>query len=90
MEGIPSASLNSGHSMPVIGMGTASYPREEPEIFRSATLEAIAVGYRRFDTGSLSLYGTEKPLGEVIDEALQCGFIKDLKELFHHNQIMVR
>ena len=82
MEGIPSVSLNSGHSMPVVGMGTVSYPRAEPEIFRSAMLEAIAVGYRHFDTGALTLYGTEKPLGDAIAEALQCGLIKDRKELF--------
>jgi len=76
--------------MPVVGMGTVSYPRAEPEIFRSAMLEAIAVGYRHFDTGALTLYGTEKPLGDAIAEALQCGLIKDRKELFITTKVMVR
>lgn len=82
MEGIPSVDLSTGHPMPVIGMGTVSYPKAKPEIFRSAMLDAIAAGYRHFDTGSLSLYGTEQPLGEAIAEALQLGLVKDRSELF--------
>lgn len=99
MEGIcPSVTLNSGHTMPVIGMGTVSYPKPNPDTFRSAMLDAIEVGYRHFDTGSLSLYSSEQPLGQAIAEALQLGLIKNRNELFistklwaadaHHDRVL--
>lgn len=77
---IPSVTLTSGHSMPAVAMGTASNPPASPEAFRSAILDAIAVGYRHFDTASL--YGTEQPLGTVIKEALDLGLVNCRDELF--------
>lgn len=71
---IPEVTLSSGHAMPVIGMGTASYPPATPEAFRAAVLEAIALGYRHFDTASL--YGTEQRLGEAVADAVSQGLVK--------------
>ncbi|XP_078165783.1 7-acetyl-epi-neemfruitin B aldo-keto reductase-like [Carex rostrata] len=78
-EKIPKLTLNSGHVMPVVGLGTAEYP-STPEKMKSAYLDAIAVGYRHFDTASL--YNTEQPLGEAIQEAIKLGLIGSREELF--------
>ncbi|RRT35287.1 hypothetical protein B296_00057873, partial [Ensete ventricosum] len=76
---IPEVTLSSGHAMPLVGLGTASYPPATPEAFRTATMEAIALGYRHFDTASL--YGTEQRLGEVVADAIGQGLVKR-EELF--------
>lgn len=78
-EKIPKLTLNSGHVMPVVGMGTAEFPAI-PEKMKSAYLDAIAIGYRHFDTASL--YQTEQPLGEAIQEAIKLGLIGSREELF--------
>jgi 3''-deamino-3''-oxonicotianamine reductase len=76
---IPKLTLNSGHVMPVVGMGTAESP-VIPEKMKLAYLDAIAVGYRHFDTASL--YQTEQLLGETIQEAIKLGLIGSREELF--------
>ncbi|XWS69438.1 hypothetical protein CRYUN_Cryun04dG0179000 [Craigia yunnanensis] len=77
----PEVSIGScSLTMPVIGMGTASYPPADAEITKSAILEAIRAGYRHFDTAFV--YGSEQPLGEAIAEALNIGLIKSRDELF--------
>ncbi|WVZ18058.1 hypothetical protein V8G54_005380 [Vigna mungo] len=70
-------SSSNHHNMPVIGFGTAS---TSPIDTKEAILEAIKLGYRHFDTASI--YGSEKPLGEAIAEALQLGLIASRDELF--------
>ncbi|KAF8389655.1 hypothetical protein HHK36_024174 [Tetracentron sinense] len=81
MANIPEISLCSGdRTMPIMGMGTASYPPVDSEIVKAAVLDAIKVGYRHFD--SAFAYGSEKPLGEAIAEALRLGLIKSRDELF--------
>ncbi|KAL6295314.1 hypothetical protein ACE6H2_003456 [Prunus campanulata] len=79
---VPEVTLNScdGITMPVIGMGTSSYPRADPETAKAAILEAIKTGYRHFDTAFI--YGSEQDLGEAIAEALRLGFINSRSELF--------
>ncbi|KAD2393429.1 hypothetical protein E3N88_40406 [Mikania micrantha] len=68
--------------IPVIALGTAS----ESGIARietvtpSTLIEAIKMGYRHFD--SAAAYGTEKPVGEAIAEALRSGLIKSRSEVF--------
>ncbi|XP_022990638.1 D-galacturonate reductase-like [Cucurbita maxima] len=78
MATVPMASLSNGQLIPVMGMGTMS--AVGPEATRTAIVEAIRAGYRHFDT-SYS-YGTEKPLGAGIREALEAGLIKSRDELF--------
>ncbi|XVE74578.1 hypothetical protein DITRI_Ditri12bG0028500 [Diplodiscus trichospermus] len=78
---VPQVSIGScGLTMPVIGMGTASYPPADADTIKSAILEAIRAGYRHFDTAFV--YGSEQPLGEAIAEALNVGLIKSRDELF--------
>ncbi|KAL4281993.1 hypothetical protein GQ457_03G010710 [Hibiscus cannabinus] len=69
-----------GLTMPVIGMGTASYPPADAATIKSAVVEAIGAGYRHFDTAFI--YGSEQPLGEAIAEALSIGLIQSRDELF--------
>ncbi|KAL6192412.1 hypothetical protein ACLB2K_033502 [Fragaria x ananassa] len=84
MAKVPSVTLSSCgddiQTMPVIGMGTSSYPRADPETAKAAILEAIRAGYRHFDTAAA--YGSEKDLGEAIAEALRLQLIKSRDELF--------
>ncbi|CAD5188209.1 unnamed protein product [Musa acuminata subsp. malaccensis] len=76
---IPEVTLSSGHAMPLVGLGTASFPPATPEAFRTAMMDAIALGYRHFDTASL--YGTEERLGEAVADAIGQGLVKR-EELF--------
>nr|ADB85571.1 D-galacturonic acid reductase 1 [Actinidia deliciosa] len=78
---VPEVTLGcSGQTMPVIGMGTASYPMPDLETAKSAIIEAMRAGYRHFDTAFA--YRSEQPLGEAIAEALHLGIIKSRDELF--------
>ncbi|KAE8705425.1 NADPH-dependent codeinone reductase 1-4 [Hibiscus syriacus] len=77
---VPTVSLGGGLTMPVIGMGTASYPPADADTVKSAIVEAIGAGYRHFDTAFI--YGSEQPLGEAIAEAIKIRLIKSRDELF--------
>ncbi|KAF5795389.1 putative D-galacturonate reductase [Helianthus annuus] len=82
MVSIPETTINSSDGrrpIPLIGLGTATRTESGDQV-KAAVIEAIKVGYRHFDTASL--YGTEKPLGEAIKEALRLGLIKSRAELF--------
>ncbi|KAG6429398.1 hypothetical protein SASPL_107449 [Salvia splendens] len=67
-------------AMPVIGMGTASFPMADLETTKAAVLEAIKAGYRHFDTAFA--YGSETALGEAVAEALRLGLIDSRSDLF--------
>uniref|UniRef100_A0A453C2X9 NADP-dependent oxidoreductase domain-containing protein n=1 Tax=Aegilops tauschii subsp. strangulata TaxID=200361 RepID=A0A453C2X9_AEGTS len=73
--------LRSGDArpMPAIGMGTAKLP-VVPETTVKAVLEAVVVGYRHFDTASM--YATERPLGEALEEAVRRGLLASREEVF--------
>ncbi|CAN6241583.1 unnamed protein product [Urochloa humidicola] len=77
----PEVALRSGNArpMPAVGMGTASFPLVH-EATKAAVLAAIEVGYRHFDTAYM--YGTEKPLGEAVAEAVQRGLLASREEVF--------
>ncbi|KAK4488989.1 hypothetical protein RD792_004785 [Penstemon davidsonii] len=77
---IPEVILNSGHRMPLIAMGAVSDPLPPPEQLTSIYIDAIATGYRHFDTASI--YNTEEPLGKAVAKALELGLIKNRDELF--------
>nr|XP_027099485.1 D-galacturonate reductase-like isoform X2 [Coffea arabica] len=81
MAKVPDVTLSSCEkTMPVIGMGTSSFPPADLETTKTAIIEAIKAGYRHFDTAFA--YGSEKPLGEAIAEALTLGLIMSRDELF--------
>ncbi|KAF6148189.1 hypothetical protein GIB67_011964 [Kingdonia uniflora] len=77
---IPHIMLNSGHLMPLVALGTATYPYVGPKVVKFAILNAIKLGYRHFDTALI--YETEQPVGAAIAEAFQLGIIKSREELF--------
>ncbi|PON83760.1 Aldo/keto reductase [Trema orientale] len=81
MAKIPEVILRSCEkAMPVVGMGTSSYPQADLETGKAAILEAIKAGYRHFDTAFV--YGSEQHIGKAIAEALSLGLIKSRDELF--------
>ncbi|CAL9073215.1 unnamed protein product [Musa textilis] len=80
MEVEPQVVLNSGRRMPVLGMGTATYPVAPDETITTAVIEAIRLGYRHFDTASL--YGSERAVGRAIATAVERGLISSRDELF--------
>lgn len=81
MAKIPEVTLRSCEkAMPVVGMGTSSYPQADLETGKAAILEAIKAGYRHFDTAFV--YGSEQHIGKAIAEALSLGLIKSRDELF--------
>ncbi|KAL8258018.1 hypothetical protein R6Q59_030059 [Mikania micrantha] len=82
MLSIPETTISSSDGrrpIPLMGLGVAA-SGENGVAVKAAVIEAIKVGYRHFDTATL--YGTEKPLGEAIEEALRLGLIKSRAELF--------
>jgi diketogulonate reductase-like aldo/keto reductase len=72
--------LNSGETMPMIGLGTGTSPLPSNEALTSILVDAIDIGYRHFDTASI--YGTEEPLGQAVSKALELGLIKNRYEIF--------
>ena len=78
---VPELSLPSGNArpVPVIGLGTAVIFLQQDDT-KNAVLAAIELGFRHFDTAYL--YGTEKPLGEGVAEAVRRGLIKSREEVF--------
>lgn len=71
----PCVQLNSGFSMPVIGLGTLHDDCETSlDIVVKAVKSAIDIGYRHLDTALV--YGTERGLGKAIQEKIKEGVIK--------------
>ncbi|XP_010272067.1 PREDICTED: non-functional NADPH-dependent codeinone reductase 2-like [Nelumbo nucifera] len=77
---VPMVALSSGYLMPLVGMGTASYPFDASEASKLPILRAIQLGYRHFDTAAL--YQSEQHLGKAIAEAISLGLIQSRDELF--------
>ncbi|KAI8092900.1 NADP-dependent oxidoreductase domain-containing protein [Halteromyces radiatus] len=64
MSTIPSATLNTGASIPLVGLGTW---QSKPEQVYNAVLDAIKAGYRHIDTAFI--YGNEKEVGQAIKDS---------------------
>ncbi|PHT53481.1 Non-functional NADPH-dependent codeinone reductase 2 [Capsicum baccatum] len=77
---VPEVVLNSGYKMPVLGMGTATYPMPRLDELPSILVDAIEAGYRHFDTAAL--YGSEEALGRAVAEAIERGIIKNRQQVF--------
>ena len=74
--------LNSGYSMPVLGLGTWTLRDETCE---AAVYTAIKCGYRLIDTARY--YGNEEAVGRGIKKAINEGIIKR-EDLFVTSKIM--
>ncbi|XP_047955812.1 methylecgonone reductase-like [Salvia hispanica] len=80
LQMIPEILLNSGHKMPVIGLGSASFPPLPQEQLVPLLVDAIAAGYRHLDTAAL--YRTEESVGGAVSESLLSGLVKSRDEFF--------
>ncbi|KAI8067223.1 NADP-dependent oxidoreductase domain-containing protein [Thamnidium elegans] len=65
MSDIPTAKLNSGYEIPLIGYGTFG-GNDAPEQVYNASKVALKTGYKHFDTAYI--YQTEEALGKAIKE----------------------
>jgi len=72
MSHVPTLTLNSGHSIPQLGLGVFQV---EADIAKRVVLDALEVGYRHID--GAWIYRNEEGVGEAIAE---CGIPRD--ELF--------
>ena len=64
----PSKKLNSGHDMPMVGLGTW---QAAPGEVGAAVRTALEAGYRHIDCAAC--YGNEKEIGDVLAEMLGDG-----------------
>ncbi|NEM91612.1 aldo/keto reductase [Galbitalea soli] len=64
MTTVPTLTLNNGVEIPQLGFGVFQIP---PADTKSATLEALEIGYRHIDTAEM--YGNERGVGEAIAES---------------------
>ncbi|KAL2243863.1 methylecgonone reductase-like [Sesamum indicum] len=76
----PEILLNSGHKMPSLALGTATYPMPTPHQLTSILIDAIAAGYRHIDTAAS--YGTEETVGQAVAAAVERGLIGSRNEVF--------
>ncbi|KHN24554.1 NAD(P)H-dependent 6'-deoxychalcone synthase [Glycine soja] len=79
-KAVPEVVLNSGHSMPMLGFGTAGVPLPPLDELVPVFVVAIEAGYRHFDTATL--YGSEEALGLALAQAQRQGLIKNRGEIF--------
>ena len=67
--------LNNGNSMPAFGLGTAYPPKpEDMHLVKESVIAAVKAGYRMIDTAYL--YGTQKAIGEALQELYKDGVVK--------------
>ncbi|KAL3679866.1 hypothetical protein R1sor_022822 [Riccia sorocarpa] len=63
--------LNTGHKMPIIGLGTW---QAEPGVVGGAVEAAIRAGYRHID--GAYIYGNEKEIGDILQKLFKEGVVK--------------
>jgi len=71
MSPVPQKSLNSGHKMPMIGLGTWELKDKDVKPSLKAAIDA---GYRAIDCAHV--YGNEKEIGETLAEIFKEGKVK--------------
>ncbi|MBQ9904128.1 MAG: aldo/keto reductase [Synergistaceae bacterium] len=79
---VPHVTLNSGYTMPVLGLGTWTLDDSTAE---SAVYTAIVEGYRLVDTAQY--YGNEEGVGRAVRKAISEGIITR-KDIFITTKIM--
>lgn len=70
---VPQKRLNSGYSMPVVGIGTFGSDNYDNETIADAVREAIRLGYRHIDCAAV--YGNEKEIGKAIADVIAEGTV---------------
>ncbi|MCO5602041.1 hypothetical protein L7F22_056168 [Adiantum nelumboides] len=68
------AVLNTGATIPLLGLGTGSVGAMSVDERKAAVSAAIEVGYRHFDTAKF--YNSEGFLGEALKDAMEAGLVK--------------
>jgi diketogulonate reductase-like aldo/keto reductase len=68
---IPQRKLNTGATMPAIGLGTFGSDHVSPRQIAEAVTGAAAVGYRHFDCASV--YGNEDAVGASLEQIVRGG-----------------
>jgi len=71
LEAMPRLKLNTGTSIPAVGLGTW---QSEPGLVGQAVKEAVKVGYRHIDCAQN--YGNEKEVGDALQELFEEGIVK--------------
>ena len=72
---VPQATLASGASMPMIGLGTFGSDHAKPTVIAEMVLTAAAMGYRHFDCASV--YGNELEIGAALADIQRGGIPRD-------------
>ncbi len=72
---VPKRQLYTGANIPAIGLGTFGSDHVSPEQVAAAVADAIAFGYRHIDCASV--YGNEKEIGRVLNNAMKQGVNRD-------------
>jgi len=76
-----SLTLNSGHSIPQLGLGTwLSQPGEVGESVKMA----LEVGYRHIDCATV--YQNQEEIGKVFSDAFRSGKVKREDVFFFYNE----
>ncbi|KAM0983115.1 hypothetical protein ACFX2J_015823 [Malus domestica] len=77
---VPEVVLNSGHKMPVLGLGTGKVPPTPTDELVPILVDAIEAGYRHIDTAAF--YQTEEAVGLAVVRAKERGLIKNRDDMF--------
>jgi diketogulonate reductase-like aldo/keto reductase len=75
--------------VPVVGLGTSTYPAMAEDVIRAAVITVLKLGYRHLDT--VALYGSERAVGKAVVETARCGVVASSREeVFMITKVIVR
>ena len=80
---LPTRTLDSGASIPIIGFGTFGSDRYQADDVGNAVAGALRAGYRLIDCASV--YGNEPQVGQALTEAMNSGL--DRSDLFVQSKV---
>ncbi|GHU72222.1 glyoxal reductase [Clostridia bacterium] len=80
----PAFTLQTGESIPAIGLGTFGSDKYGPDTIANAVEGALKIGYRLIDCASV--YGNEDRIGPIIERAISDGVVSR-NELFINSKV---